>query len=743
MPVRRFLSFLPLILSMYGGRVAAAANDGNLLANPGFESRFGPKQWTFGAGVEGQGIASRVQTWQHSGSWSLKLAPNSSNETLWLPYDYAVVQTLDLQKYRGTPLFYGGWMKAEGGATAYIRVLAADTTGNLTFREVSTTSTQGVYWQDIMDVPNADLTALVFMCSVKGTSGAAYFDDVIVSSQLGNSIQIGQPDPGPTMSARVQVDVNNVVREIPRTLFGMNLEWVFDGQTIWDPFKGQLNSTLVNLASDLGVSMWRYPGGVFANHYHWQNGIGPQETRPVSPTEPGEDSSQNGFGTDEALQFTALTGANDMMITVNANDGTPEEAAAWVRYVNNGTRYVKYWEIGNEFYLRLANADGSPRVMSPEEYAQIFNTYAAAMKAADPTIKIGADTEFHYPFRGCARTGDTGCWTDVLLRNTAPNLDFLSVHNGFSPIGLAPLGGGDVGLDVRTIYAAMLAYPVVLTDLLNGLGARADQLAGQYAPNIKIAATEWGPLFDVGPYSRLVDHTKTIGSALYISSVFNVLLRNPRIEQAAAFKLLDTVVFGWLGPRNGIWTPKPAYYAFQLYGKHALPLLVDNGVSSPTYDTRSVIGVPAVQQVPYLDMVSTTNQDRTSVSLLVTNKHFDRSITTKIALKGFAAGSATSWTLGGTAVDANSGTDLPPGFVSQAVAAPDGRFNFGGPGETWVQSTNPDVSGSCVTFEFPPHSVTALVFNGSPDAGATLDDCSGASNPAQDNPIANPLIRHK
>ncbi|MEO8368285.1 MAG: hypothetical protein ABI806_03730 [Candidatus Solibacter sp.] len=704
---------------------------GNLLVNQGFEIPFSKNQWTYRNGSGGQGIATRSQSWKNAGSWSLKLQPNSTNETIWPPFDYAVIQNLDLKKYRGAPLFYGGWMRAEGGATAYIRVLAADKSGNLTYRELSTTSTQAVYWQDIMDVPDTELTTLMFMCSVKGTAGAAYFDDLVVSAQMGRSIQIGQPDPGPSLSASVTVDTTRVVREIPKTLFGMNLEWVFDGQTIWDPFRGEMNSSLINLGSDLGVAMWRFPGGVFANHYHWQNGIGPQETRPTSVTEPGQGTSLNGFGTDEALQFTALTGASDMMITVNANTGTPEEAAAWVKYVNNGTRYVKYWEVGNEFYLRLANADGSPRVMSPLEYAQVFNTYAAAMKAVDPTIKVGADTEFHYPFRGCARADDGGCWTDAILSKASDQLDFLSVHNGFSPIGLAPLGGGDVGLDVRTIYAGMLAYPVVLTDLMNGLGARADQLAGANASKISIAATEWGPLFDTGSYSRLVDHVKTIGSALYVSSVFNVLLRNPRIQQASAFKMVDTVVFGWLGPRNGVWTPKPAYYAFQLYGRHSLPLLVDTTVGVSSYDSRAVLGVPAVQKVPYLDMISTTNEDRSSVSLLVTNKHFDRSITATIALRGFSSTGATAWTLNGTAVDANSGTDLPQGFVSQAAADPDGRFGQGGPGETWVLSTNPTATGSCVTYEFPPHSVTALVLTGQVDFGDASTTCTSIDRGTQ------------
>jgi hypothetical protein len=128
-------------------------------------------------------------------------------------------------------------------------------------------------------------------------------------------------------------------------------------------------------------------------------------------------------------------------------------------------------------------------------------------------------------------------------------------------------------------------------------------------------------------------------------------------------------------------------------------------------------------------MVSTTNDDRSSVSLLVTNKHFDRSIKATIALRGFSSTGATAWTLNGTALDANSGTDLPAGFVAQAEAAPDGRFGQGGPGETWVLSTNPAVSGSCVTFEFPPHSVTALVLTGQADLGTLSTTCSDSTDP--------------
>src|SRR5271165_207312 len=112
MPKRLVFVYLAVALATFSGRSALAASTstvtGNLLVNPGFETAFGKNQWTYGPGIQGQGIAARVQTWKNSGSWSLKLTPNSTNETEWFPYDYAVVQNLDLKKYIGTPLFYAG-----------------------------------------------------------------------------------------------------------------------------------------------------------------------------------------------------------------------------------------------------------------------------------------------------------------------------------------------------------------------------------------------------------------------------------------------------------------------------------------------------------------------------------------------------------------------------------------------------------------------------------------------------------
>ncbi len=98
---------------------------------------------------------------------------------------------------------------------------------------------------------------------------------------------------------------------------------------------------------------WRIPilrlSGNFSSGYHWRDGIGPRVLRPTSRNPAWGNIEPNHFGTDEFLLFSRLIGAVPQ-IGVNAGNGTPEEAAAWVRYANRNALQVPLWEIGNELY---------------------------------------------------------------------------------------------------------------------------------------------------------------------------------------------------------------------------------------------------------------------------------------------------------------------------------------------------------------------------------------------------------
>ena len=129
-----------------------------------------------------------------------------------------------------------------------------------------------------------------------------------------------------------KIDPSKVLRAVPPGLFGTNLEWFnyADGISRAD---GTFDPAWPALLQAQGVTNIRFPGGTLSDYYHWRDGIGPVQDRPVidHPTDSGR--SPNVMGTPEFLRFAAAANARPL-ITVNAGTGTADEAAAWVAYAN-------------------------------------------------------------------------------------------------------------------------------------------------------------------------------------------------------------------------------------------------------------------------------------------------------------------------------------------------------------------------------------------------------------------------
>ena len=645
------------------------------------------------------GLIGETSEWTNSGGHSLKLVTLNGDA------EYGVGQALPPGDYRGKSLLFGGWVRVVGPVTAIIRLAVTTTKGDLTFREIrQQQETPGIFRRDIIDIPDIpDIQNVILIVAIHGTIGAAFFDDMVVSSQLVSQWSIGQPDPGPALNASLVVHTDQHLRTIPRSLYGTNVEWIYNGHGMWHPDTGTPDETLVQMSKDAGFSQFRFPGGLFSNYYHWRDGVGPQESRPTRMIL--GTTSGNGFGTDEALAFAKAAGGQ-LIITVNALTGTPQEAADWVRYVNNGTRRVDYWEIGNELYLDLNLLDPNVSLVSPDQYAQIFLDYAAAMRAVDPTIKLGADIDFDYALTTLKKYPD---WLKIVMSKIGNQADYVSVHNGFAPVLSL-----DAGWDVRTVYAAMLAAPQLMKPNLVQLAAQVDSAVGPSSTPIGIDIAEYGPLFSTSAATqRFNDHVKTMTSAVLAASTLKAYVEDPRTQIANEFQMVDEFTQGWIGPRNGTFTPKAAYYALQLFTQHFGQILVSTDENSPVYEARSMGRVDAVGSVPYLEAVSSVDPAGQTVYIIVINKHFDRSVNTQIDLRGFSATTGTTYAITGTGVDANTGTQPPPNWPAQAVAVPDARFYLGGPGEISVTTNSITVNGASLTYVAPPNSVTALILSGS------------------------------
>jgi Cellulose binding domain/Fibronectin type III domain len=188
---------------------------------------------------------------------------------------------------------------------------------------------------------------------------------------------------------------------------------------VWDQYLG--TDPVADLMKTAGVQLMRYPGGSYSDIYHWQD-----NTAPGGYVAPNTDF-------DHFMAGVQRAGAQAMVIA-NYGTGTPQEAADWVRYANVTKGYgVKYWEIGNELYGNGhygANweADDHPD-KSPAAYATNVKEFAQAMKAADPSVRIGAvlTTPGNWP-DGIVAGGDAGTWNQVVLSIAGPYVDFVILH---------------------------------------------------------------------------------------------------------------------------------------------------------------------------------------------------------------------------------------------------------------------------------------------------------------------------
>jgi alpha-N-arabinofuranosidase len=505
--------------------------------------------------------------------------------------------------------------------------------------------------------------------------------------------------PTGTLAVTVSVDASKVVRQIPRTLYGTNVEWFYDGNGLWDEHNKGLNVPVIAAVRDLKVSMVRFPGGALTDYYHWRDGTGPQAGRTTRPHGMDDGSSVNRFGTDELIAVCKLTGA-EPLISVNLARGTPQEAADWVQYVERADPGATVWELGNEPYL---NQKGSVN-FDAASYGDKVNSFAAAMRGVDPKLQLiaaGGNNFGRYQF---VKEAD---WDKTLLTRAGGSIDYLAVHNGYAPV----LIGGD-GSGFYTTYRALFAFPTLVSQNLTDLDREIDQFAPARAGHIRLAVTEWGPLFHVVPSSKWIDHPKTLGSALFVARMLQTFVEEPRLDYANFFKLTEQSFLGWIGPHGERKVP---YYAFQMFTQHFGSQLVATHTVSPTFSSAALGVVAAVKDAPFVTASSSLSADGNHLYIILVNTSFADPANVTLAMKGFApSADAQEWKITGASPDANNGDDLLriPGlnWAKQAESPAHPSF-MAGRGEAIhpEQVTVPNAAAN-MTVTAPPLSIVALEF---------------------------------
>lgn len=395
----------------------------------------------------------------------------------------------------------------------------------------------------------------------------------------------------------------------------------------WDP-------DVVQLLKEARVSVLRFPGGNFASGYNWQAGIGPRQLRPEKPNPAWPIWESNQVGTDEWLTLCELINA-EPMICVNAGSGSAEDAANWVRYCNDpvDTKWgqkraanghpapynVKLWEVGNELW-----GDFQINWATPEEYGRRFAEFSAAMLAADPTIELiavgGSNPSYAaLPEHGYYAGHLGAAYAEHAVKESGPSIWAIAEH--------AVMGGGFWDLSPQEIYEELLAQTHYIGRILSDNVEQLKALGGEH---ILVAQTE--QMVAVPGDDNPSDESLT--AAIVWAGFMNWFLRSdglvPLFTRSALINHGD-----FLNKVREIVYPLPGYWGQHLYANQPGRLPAAVHYTGPVF---SVGGrrVRAAENIPWLDVVSLLGPDRKNMSVLIVNRHPQKSIETEIKCTGFS-----------------------------------------------------------------------------------------------------------
>lgn len=366
--------------------------------------------------------------------------------------------------------------------------------------------------------------------------------------------------------------------------------WVDESLNV--PKKGRIRMDIVEALKKINIPNLRWPGGCFADEYHWRDGIGPRNQRPkMVNTNWGGITEDNSFGTHEFLELCSLLGT-EPYICGNVGSGTVEEMSKWIEYLNfdgvspmaevrkqNGRSEpwrVQFWGVGNENW-------GCGGNMTAEFYADQYKRYASYVKNYPnaPVRKIAggpSDGDYH--------------WTEVLMKNISPRMMWgMSLHSYTIPLTWQKKGSATQFPEAE--YMSALKSCLRMETFINGHSAVMDR----YDPQKRVALVvdEWGIWTDVEPGTNpgFLYQQNSLRDALIAATTLNIFNNHcERVKMANLAQTINVLQALILTDKEKMLLT-PTYHVFDLYKVHQDATWLPLQLSTPDY----VLGdskVPAV-----------------------------------------------------------------------------------------------------------------------------------------------------
>ena len=470
------------------------------------------------------------------------------------------------------------------------------------------------------------------------------------------------------MQSTLTIHADRTIGIISRDIYGQFSEhlgrsiyegiWVGEDSPI--PNTRGIRNDVVAALRELKVPVLRWPGGCFADEYHWKDGIGPRAHRPsMINTHWGNVVEDNAFGTHEFFDLCEQVGC-EAYVCGNVGSGSPREMMEWVEYMTsdadspmanlrrqNGREKpwrLKYFGVGNESW-------GCGGNMRPEYYADLYRRYNTFVKNYTPE-KITRIA--------CGANSDDYNWTDVLMKIVGPRMHGLSLHYYTLLTGRWEKKGAATGFAPDEWFIT-LHQALRMEEIVDKHAAIMD--AADPGKQIGMVVDEWGTWYDVEPGTNpgFLYQQNTIRDAMVAAATLNIFhARCDRITMTNIAQTINVLQAMILTDKERMLLT-PTYHVFDMYKVHQDATALPTEVSAPAYRVGDK-SIPSVH-------ASASRDKAGRLHLSVVNLQPEQEAQVAVKLLGASVQNVTGQILTASALDAHNTFDVPDAVKPEPFTA--------------------------------------------------------------------------
>jgi len=488
-----------------------------------------------------------------------------------------------------------------------------------------------------------------------------------------------------SFEATLHVRADRAGAVIDRNIYGSFAEHLGRGvyEGIWVgpespiPNTRGLRNDVIAALRKLELSVLRWPGGCFADEYHWRDGIGVRSSRPRRANSSWGGVETNEFGTHEFMDFAEQIGA-EPYVNVNVGSGTPREMMEWLEYMTSDTDSalaqlrrqngrpqpwkVKFIGIGNEAW-------GCGGNMRPEQYADEYRRYAAFVKkyGDDNFVKIAVGP-----------SDEDYAWTEVVMKQAAKHIDGLSLHYYTLPTGDWKAKGSATDFG-EAEWRSTLSRTLRMDTFISKHSAIMDKYDAER--RVSLVVDEWGTWYDASPGTArgALYQQNTLRDALVAAINLNLFNQHAaRVRMAASAQAIN-VLQALILTEHAEMVLTPTYHVFEMYKVHHGATLLELDMNAPAYGSGA-------EALPSMH-ASASRDARGVVHVSLVNLDPRRRADVTLTLRGHGARGASGRVLTGPSINA---------------------LNDFGSSSVQPSSLNVTATGDRATASLPPRSVSVL-----------------------------------